>query len=85
MAHAHQKNYTNKYSLHYSHLIPPPLNQALGVTSTINLDENSYNPNNSILLGKAIIVKETNYQFFLIFFLTIVFFFSSGLFIAGNK
>ena len=28
LAHAHQKNYTNKYSLHFSHLIPPPLNQA---------------------------------------------------------
>ena len=28
LAHANQKNYTNKYSLHFSHLIPPPLNQA---------------------------------------------------------
>ena len=26
MAHAHPKNYTNKHSLHSSHLIPPPLN-----------------------------------------------------------
>ena len=40
MAHAHQKNYTNKYSLHSSHLIPPPLNQASRVTCTINLDVN---------------------------------------------
>ena len=41
MAHAHPKNYTNKHSLHSSHLIPPPLNQALRVTGTINLDANS--------------------------------------------
>ena len=49
LAHAHQKNYTNKYSLHFSHLIPPPLNQASRVTGTINLDENSHIiSNNSI-------------------------------------
>ena len=42
LAHAHQKNYTNKYSLHFSRLIPPPLNQASRVTGTINLDENSH-------------------------------------------
>ena len=83
MAHAHQKNYTNKYSLHSSHLIPPPLSQALRVTGTINLDANSYIiSNNSILLGKVVIVKETIhhfflfsfFSFFLILFSTIVFF-----------
>ena len=68
MAHAHQKNYTNRYSLHFSHLIPYLLNQAWRVTVTINLDENSYIiSNNSILLGKAVIVKETNYPFSLFF------------------
>ena len=65
MAHAHQKNYTNKYSLHSSHLIPPPLNQSSRVTGTINLDANSYIiSNNSILLGKVVIVKETIHHFF---------------------
>ena len=68
MAHAHQKNYTNRYSLHFSDLIPYLLNQASRVTVTINLDENSYIiSNNSILLGKAVIVKETNYPFSLFF------------------
>ena len=65
MAHAHQKNYTNKYSLHSSHLIPPPLNQASRVTCTINLDVNSYIiSNNSILLGKVVIVKKQSITFF---------------------
>ena len=54
LAHAHQKNYTNKYSLHFSRLIPPPLNQASRVTSTINLDENSYLiSNNSIFFRQS--------------------------------
>ena len=49
LAHAHQKIYTNKYSLHFFRLIPLPLNQASRVTGTINLDENSYIiSNNSI-------------------------------------
>ena len=76
MAHAHPKNYTNKHSLHSSHLIPPPLNQSSRVTGTINLDANSYIiSNNSILLGKVVIVKETiHHFFFLILFSTIVFF-----------
>ena len=76
LAHAHQKNYTNKYSLHFSHLIPPPLNQASRVIGTINFDENScIISNNSIFLGKVVVVKKKSITFyFLIFFSTIVFF-----------
>ena len=72
-----KRNYTNKYSLHFSHLISPPLNQSSRVTSTINLDDNSYIiSKNLILLGKAVIVKKNKPSlfFFLIFFSTIVFF-----------
>ena len=76
LAPAHQKNYTNKYSLHFSHLIPPPLNQASRVIGTINFDENScIISNNSIFLGKVVVVKKKSITFyFLIFFSTIVFF-----------